>query len=78
MQKKMQKRQPPIPGKVGYLLLSSVSGCCMCVCVMIAKITDNNGKHYIGSTVDHKARWRQYKEAGEDMPLHRAIKAQGI
>jgi hypothetical protein len=44
----------------------------------IYKITDNNGKHYIGSTVDYKARWRQHQEAGEDMPLHRAIKAQGI
>jgi hypothetical protein len=44
----------------------------------IYKITDANGKNYIGSTVDYKARWRQHKEAGEDMPLHRAIKAQGI
>ena len=44
----------------------------------IYKITDANGKNYIGSTVDYKARWRQHKEAGEDMPLHRAIEAQGI
>ncbi len=35
-------------------------------------------KIYIGSTVDYKARWRHHKEAGENMPLHRAINAQGI
>jgi hypothetical protein len=35
----------------------------------IYKITDAKGKNYIGSTVDYKARWRQHKEAGEDMPL---------
>jgi hypothetical protein len=36
------------------------------------------GQTYIGQTVDYKARWRQHQEAGEDMTLHRAIKAQGI
>jgi hypothetical protein len=44
----------------------------------IYKITDANGKKYIGSTIDYKKRWKQHKEAGEDMPLHRAIKDQGI
>jgi hypothetical protein len=44
----------------------------------IYKITDNKGKEYIGSTNDFKKRWKQHEEAGEDMPLHRAIKAQGI
>ena len=44
----------------------------------IYKITDNKGKIYIGSTIDYKKRWKQHKEAGEDMPLHRAIKDKGI
>jgi hypothetical protein len=44
----------------------------------IYKITDSKGKIYIGSTNDYKKRWKQHEEAGEDMPLHRAIKAQGI
>ncbi len=39
----------------------------------IYKITDSQGKKYIGSTNDYKKRWKQHKEAGEDMPLHRAI-----
>jgi hypothetical protein len=41
----------------------------------IYKITENT---YIGSTVDYRARWSQQKEAGEDMPFQRAIKAQRI
>ena len=44
----------------------------------IYKITDNKGKIYIGSTNDFKKRWKQHEEAGEDMPLHRAIKDLGI
>lgn len=44
----------------------------------IYKITDGNNKVYIGSTIDYKKRWKQHEEAGEDMPLHRAIKTQGI
>ena len=44
----------------------------------IYKITDAKNKVYIGSTIDYKKRWKQHEEAGEDMPLHRAIKAQGI
>ena len=44
----------------------------------IYKITDSKGKIYIGSTNDYKKRWKQHEEAGEDMPLHRSIKAQGI
>ena len=44
----------------------------------IYKITDSNGKIYIGSTNDYKKRWKQHEEAGEDMPLHRAIKDKGI
>ena len=44
----------------------------------IYKITDNKGKIYIGSTNDYKKRWKQHEEAGEDMPLHRAIKDQGV
>ncbi len=44
----------------------------------IYKITDTKDKIYIGSTIDFKERWKQHKEAGEDMPLHRAIKDQGI
>jgi len=44
----------------------------------IYKITDNKGKVYIGSTNDFKKRWKQHEEAGEDMPLHRAIKDLGI
>ena len=44
----------------------------------IYKITDAQNKVYIGSTIDYKKRWKQHEEAGEDMPLHRAIKAQGI
>ncbi len=43
----------------------------------IYKITDTKGKIYIGSTIDFNERWKQHKEAGEDMPLHRAIKDQG-
>ena len=42
------------------------------------RITDAKNKVYIGSTIDYKKRLKQHKEAGEDMPLHRAIKAQGI
>ncbi len=44
----------------------------------IYKITDSKGKKYIGSTNDYKKRWKQHEEAGEEMPLHRAIKDQGI
>ena len=44
----------------------------------IYKITDTKGKNYIGSTIDYKKRWKQHEEAGEEMPLHRAIKDQGI
>ncbi len=44
----------------------------------IYKITDNRGKNYIGSTNDYKKKWRQHEQAGEDMPLHRAIKDKGI
>jgi group I intron endonuclease len=44
----------------------------------IYKVTDSKGKNYIGSTIDYKKRWRQHEEAGENMPLHRAIKDQGI
>ncbi len=44
----------------------------------VSKITDSEGKNYIGSTIDYKKRWRQHEQAGEDMPLHRAIKDQGI
>jgi hypothetical protein len=44
----------------------------------IYKITDSKGKKYIGSTNDYKNRWKQHENAGEDMPLHRAIKEQGI
>ena len=44
----------------------------------IYKITDNKGKIYIGSTIDYKKKWKQHKEASEDMPLHRAIKDIGI
>jgi hypothetical protein len=44
----------------------------------IYKITDSKGKNYIGSTIDYKKRWKQHEEAGENMPLHRAIKDQGI
>jgi hypothetical protein len=29
-------------------------------------------------TNDYKKRWKQHEEAGEDMPLHRAIKKKGI
>ncbi len=42
------------------------------------KITHRQGKIYIGSTNYYKKRWKQHEEAGEDMPLHSAIKAQGI
>jgi hypothetical protein len=41
-------------------------------------ITDSKGKIYIGSTNDYKKRWKQHEGAGEDTPLHRAIKDQGI
>jgi hypothetical protein len=44
----------------------------------IYKITDDKGKIYIGSTNDFKKRWKHHEEAGEDMPLHRAINDQGI
>jgi hypothetical protein len=44
----------------------------------IYKITDIKGKIYIGSTNNYNKRWKQHEEAGEDMPLHRAIKDQGI
>jgi hypothetical protein len=44
----------------------------------IYKITDSKNKIYIGSTNDYKKRWKQHEDAGEDMPLHRAIKDQGI
>ncbi len=44
----------------------------------IYKITDSKGKKYIGSTNDYKNKWKQHEEAGEDMPLHRAIKGQGV
>ena len=44
----------------------------------IYKITDVNKKIYIGSTDNHVERWKQHQKADEDMPLHRAIKAQGI
>jgi hypothetical protein len=44
----------------------------------VYKITDDKGKNYIGSTNDYKKRWEQHKQAGEDMPLHRAIKDKGI
>jgi hypothetical protein len=44
----------------------------------IYKITDSKNKCYIGSTIDYKKRWRQHEDASEDMPLHRAIKEQGI
>ena len=44
----------------------------------IYKITDSKGKNYIGSTIDYKKRWKQHEEAAENMPLHRAIKDQGI
>ena len=44
----------------------------------IYKVTDSKGKIYIGSTNDYKKIWKQHEEAGEDMPLHRAIKDQGI
>ena len=44
----------------------------------IYKITDAKNKVYIGSTIDYKKRWKQHEEAGEDMPLHRAIKTHGI
>ena len=44
----------------------------------IYKITDTKNKIYIGSTNDYKKRWRQHEDAGENMPLHRAIKDQGI
>ena len=44
----------------------------------IYKITYSKGEHYIGSTIDFKKRWRQHEQAGEDMPLHWAIKDQGI
>jgi hypothetical protein len=44
----------------------------------IYKITESRGKKYIGSTNDYKKRWKQHEEVGEDMPLHRAIKDQGI
>ena len=40
--------------------------------------TDVKGKIYIGSTNNYNKRWKQHEEAGEDMPLHRAIKDQGI
>ena len=33
---------------------------------------------YIGSTNDFKKRWKQHEKAGEDMPLHKAIKDLGI
>ena len=33
---------------------------------------------YIGSTFDYKKRWKQHDHASEDMPLHRAIREQGI
>jgi hypothetical protein len=44
----------------------------------IYKITDSKNKCYIGSTIDYKKRWKQHEDASEDMPLHRAIKEQGI
>ena len=44
----------------------------------IYKITDSKNKIYIGSTTDYKKRWKQHEQAGEDMPLHKAIKDQGI
>jgi group I intron endonuclease len=47
----------------------------------IYKITNIiTGKCYIGETIQHdyKKRWRQHEQAGEDMPLHRAIKDKGI
>ncbi len=44
----------------------------------IYKVTDSKGKNYIGSTIDYKKRGKQHEKAGEDMPLHRAIKDQGI
>ena len=44
----------------------------------IYKITDIKGKIYIGSTNNYNKRWKQHEEAGEDMPLHRAINDQGI
>ncbi len=44
----------------------------------IYKITDSKGKNYIGSTIDYKKRWKQHEKAGEDMPLHRVIKVQGV
>ncbi len=36
------------------------------------------GKIYLGSTNDYNKRWKQHEDVGEDMPLHRAIKDQGI
>jgi hypothetical protein len=44
----------------------------------IYKITDSKKKCYIGSTIDSRKRWIQHEDASEDMPLHRAIKEQGI
>ena len=44
----------------------------------IYKITDTNGKCYIGSTIqDPEKRFQQHKEAKEKMPLHEEIRNNG-
>jgi hypothetical protein len=58
-----------------------VSIACMCRIINqkvstdnIYKITDSKGKKCIVSTIDYKKIWKQHEEAGEDIPLHMAIK----
>ncbi len=43
----------------------------------VHKITYSKGKKHIQSTIDYKKKWKQHEEAGENMPLHRAIRNQG-
>ncbi len=44
----------------------------------IYRITDSKAKNSIGSIIDYNKRRVQHEEAGKNMPLHRAIKDQGL